>query len=164
MSKTVAQVIDDVIRREGGYVDHPNDRGGPTKYGITQKTLDAYSKKYDIFCMPVKDLSVDKTRMIYRNEYYPSVAILASEYQPQVFDMCVNHGPRTAIKIIQRACQDDLVIDGILGPKTAKAVSRSLTNKAIAYARMAFYAKIVANDHTQIDFLKGWLNRAEEFL
>ena len=39
--KHIDAMITDVIRREGGYVNHPADKGGPTKYGITHKTLTA---------------------------------------------------------------------------------------------------------------------------
>ena len=42
MAVSVRHIIKEIIRREGGYVNHPNDRGGPTKYGVTHKTLSRY--------------------------------------------------------------------------------------------------------------------------
>jgi hypothetical protein len=41
---TKDDIINNIITKEGGYVNNPADRGGKTKYGITQKTWDGYAK------------------------------------------------------------------------------------------------------------------------
>lgn len=63
MNEKVDKMIDDIIRREGEYVDHPNDRGGPTKYGITQKTLSQYLG-YAAVKSDVQNLDIEVARAI----------------------------------------------------------------------------------------------------
>ena len=58
---SVDEMIDDILRREGGYVNHPADRGGPTNYGITQKTLSRYIGRAAL-TSEVKNLSEDVAR------------------------------------------------------------------------------------------------------
>ena len=62
-------VIQDIIKREGGYVDHPNDKGGPTKYGITLKTLAAWRGEVLTGSDDVKALTKEEATRIYREEY-----------------------------------------------------------------------------------------------
>ena len=103
--KSIDQMIQDVLKREGGYVDHPSDRGGPTKYGITQNTLSKYYG-YAATTDEVKALSIDVAEEIYKRNYFygPAINTLVEDIQPFIFDCAVNHGPRTAIKFIQSVC------------------------------------------------------------
>ena len=168
----MAQMIDDVIRREGGYVNHPADRGGPTKYGITQTTLDRWWLDVDGPPLPnVRDMPESLARDIYRHRYYlePGIDKLPEMIQPIVFDAAVNHGPKRAIEMVQAACMaaghDPGPIDGIVGPRTiaaAERYARAFLDHLID-SREVLYREIVERDPSQAVFLDGWMNRLAEF-
>jgi lysozyme family protein len=173
--KTVDDLIGDVLRREGRYVDHPADRGGPTNFGITQATLSRYVG-YAVTAQEVKDLDVDVARDIYENDYYygPGIQKLPEPVQPFLFDCAVNHGPRRAIKFAQNVVNQagyptPLDVDGAVGPNTRKGVQWAQDNmgplflKALFEERKNFYRLIVQNDPSQQVFLRGWMNRVKEF-
>lgn len=160
---TVDDMIDDILRREGGYVDHPADRGGPTNFGITHTTLASYDPK-----LKIERISESTARDVYKCLYYhkPKIHLLPDHIQPQIFDMAVNHGQRSAIRLLQKAINQNpsckISVDGIIGGDTTHT-SNFVRNEDIANIRIGYYADIVANDPSQVVFLKGWLKRAREF-
>ena len=173
--QSINEMIDDILRREGGYVDHPSDPGGPTKFGITQKTLSAYVGRI-VLKKEVEDLSEDIAREIYERNYYigPRIDQLPEFIQPFVFDCAVNHGPRRAIKFVQSVCnqagyQPALSVDGAMGPNTSNGADWANDNmgdvflKALIEERRNFYLTIVAANPSQKVFLNGWMNRVNEF-
>lgn len=171
---TVNEMVDEILRREGGYVNHPNDRGGPTNMGITQKTLSSWlGRKASI--EDVKGLDEETAREIYLKNYLygPRIDLMPEEIVPQAFDISINSGPRTAVKLVQKTVNlagfGPIAADGVMGPKTAKACHSAqeamgcLFNNAIMYERINFYNRIVEKDPSQSVFLKGWTRRAKEF-
>ena len=168
-------MIDAILAKEGGYVNHPADRGGPTNYGITQKTLSRYLEVVVTADM-VKAMDIETARDIYELNYYrkPRIDKLPDALQRFFFESAVNHGPRRAIKFLQEVCNDagfgPLSVDGLMGPKTkaqAFACLEALDEwmlVALVEERQMFYVEIVTNDDTQLAFLKGWLARARSFL
>lgn len=175
MTIDVNNLINEVLSKEGGYVNHEADKGGPTNYGITQMTLSRYLEKV-VTAEEVKALDLETARDIYELRYYrtPRIDKLPEEIQPFVFDCAVNHGPRRAIKFVQNVCNDagfgPMVVDGLMGPKT-KTQSSACYEKlqewmvvALVEERQMFYLNIVASNETQEVFLAGWLNRARSFL
>ncbi len=172
--KQIEKMIDEVLKKEGGFVDHKNDRGGPTNYGITQKTLSKWFGRHATVS-DVRNLKVETAKGIYRQNYYyiPSINELPFEIQPIVFDSSINHGPKRAVKFVQsvinKARFGPTVVDGIIGSKTRVAAFKAddemcaYFNNAIVDERINFYKKIVINDKTQEVFIKGWLARAESF-
>jgi len=169
-------MIDHTLLIEGGYVDHPADRGGPTKYGITQETLSQW-RGYWVSKDEVKALDKTEAKDIYRDEYFmaPRIYMLPEPIKLFVFDCCINHGPSRAIKFVQKTCTKTgiayLKIDGINGPRTLKAAKKACQEFGgykflikLVGERINFYHAIVRRDPTQKVFLKGWLNRAESFL
>lgn len=173
--RTVPEMIDDILRREGGFVDHPADRGGPTKFGVTQKTLSAYIGRVALR-REVEGLSEEVARDIYERNYFygPRIDRLPAPVQSFVFDCAVNHGPRQAVKFVQRVCnharyQPLLSEDGAMGPNTRKAAEWAQAMMgdvfllALIEERKNFYHLIVAARPSQQVFLTGWLNRAAEF-
>jgi lysozyme family protein len=174
MARSLEQMIDDVLRREGGFVDHPSDRGGPTKYGITQATLTRHLGRTATVA-EVRRLTKESAREIYRRDYFeaPRLGQLPEPVQPLLFDSAVNHGPARAIRFLQRVCNDagfgPLTEDGVAGPATrsaALAAERAMGDwliAALVEERRLFYLGIVEADTSQRVFLAGWMNRLAEF-
>lgn len=173
--QSVREMIDNILRREGGYVDHPDDRGGATNYGITIGTLSRYLGRAALKS-DVRNLSEDVARDIYERNYFegPRIHRLPEAIQPFIFDCAVNHGPRRAIKFVQSVVnqtgyQPRLSEDGAMGPNTrkgaewAQAQMGDLFLSALLEERRNFYHTIVATRPSQEVFLKGWLNRVKEF-
>ena len=161
------QILDDIIRREGGFVDHPADRGGPTKYGITQRTLSEWLKR-EATREDVESLTEPAARSIYFDLYLrePRFNQIEDErLRALVVDSGVNHGVRRAAKWLQRAA--GVADDGIVGPRTLAAVngsdSAALYRKVLAQ-RAIFYGKIITNDPSQAVFAHGWMRRLAEFI
>lgn len=168
-------MIQGVLRREGGFVDHPDDRGGPTKFGITQQTLSKYYG-HAATTAEVQSLTVEVAEEIYKRNYYfgPRINTLVELIQPFVFDSAVNHGPRRAIKFVQSVCnqagyQPSLKTDGAVGPNTRKGVQWAhqemgpVLLEALVEERKNFYLLIVDARPSQQVFLKGWMNRLKDF-
>lgn len=170
----INQIIKDIIKREGGFIDHPDDRGGATKYGVTAKSLAHYLGR-EPNTDDIKNISRDDAFEIYYLQYYkrPGIDQLPNEIQELVLDMSVNHGPKRAVKLLQKTLITNGVMiaaDGLIGNKTTAAVAdveRRRGFKAIINGmvdnRVEFYEKIVKHDDSQRVFLAGWVNRAESF-
>lgn len=169
----VEQLLEDVLRREGGYVNHVADKGGPTNFGITQATLSDYLGR-QASIDEVRNLDRELAKEIYVARYLsgPRIDTLPEDLQPQIFDIAVNSGPKKAIKMLQEVL--NLAgfmadIDGVIGPKTRKLAAEAyekmggLLINAISEYREHFYRSIVAKNPSQVVFLKGWIKRAREF-
>ncbi|MEM7047234.1 MAG: glycosyl hydrolase 108 family protein [Pseudomonadota bacterium] len=167
-------MIDDVISREGGFVNHPDDRGGATNYGITQATLSAWLGRRARLA-EVQNLDIDTARAIYARRYLsaPRIDTLTQRIVPFVFDTAVLHGPRSAIRLLQRVLNragfGKVCVDGVIGPQTRKAceaadrVMGPYLLDALCEQRRAIYHRIVARNPSQKVFLRGWLNRLKHF-
>jgi lysozyme family protein len=170
----INQLINEVIKKEGGYVNHPDDHGKATKYGITQATLSGF-RGHACSAADVKALSKAAAAVIYRHQYYikPGFDKLPEALQPVIFDMGVNCGPGRAVKLLQAtlhaAGYNPGPEDGVLGGKTQLAARKAydalgpaLINNLVA-RRCAYYRALVEADASQQVFLNGWLARAESF-
>jgi lysozyme family protein len=161
---TPERIIDDLIRREGGYVNHPADKGGPTKYGLTLDTLSLH-RKARCTAADVQRLTEQEAREIYGRRYVaPYQWIPDDRLQGLIVDMAVNHGPANANRMLQRALR--LRDDGVIGPKTRDAVHAAgpaLFNAVLAQ-RITFYGAIITRNPNQAAFAAGWMNRVAEFL
>lgn len=164
---TIDHIIDEILRREGGFVDNAADRGGPTRYGITLATLQAWRGK-PVTRDDVVNLSEDEARQIYEQEYIvkPGFSRIPFErLRGLLVDCAVNHGTGWAAKALQRAA--GVTADGAIGPATLQAVTGAdpavLYRKVLA-DRIRLYGKIISKDHSQAVFAGGWLNRAAEFV
>lgn len=164
-----AAIIDAIIDREGGYINHPADPGGPTKYGITQKTLSEY-RRIPVTAEAVRTLPRDEAFRIYRDRYVrePGFETLAgpSVRLPEniisfLVDSGVNHGPSRPIKWLQEFVGAN--VDGVIGPQTLRltreatqfqpvdqhlAVSR-LLNFLVA-KRLRFFAHLAQRDANRV--------------
>ncbi len=147
---------------EGGFSDHVADRGGATKYGVTQGLLDAVRERDGEPPMDVRDLTKDQALEIYRSEFWIPCRCdkLPERVAMWVLDTAVNSGMYRAIKMLQ--AEVGAKADGKLGPKSLAKVHaqdpHDLFNRLID-ARAKFVSAIVEKDQSQSVFLKGWENR-----
>lgn len=171
---TIDEMIQDVLEKEGGYVNHVNDRGGPTNRGVTQAALSAYLGR-TASIQEVKNLTMATAAKIYKRNYYysPHIDLLPDLIEPIIFDISVNSGPGRAIKILQQALYDKGYpvgsADGIIGKNTIKYSNqwvnesgKNVINTLVDY-RVNFYKRIIANNPSQKVFERGWMARAESF-
>lgn len=173
---TIDQLIEDVIAREGGYSDHPADRGGPTRWGITQAVARAHGFAGDMRVFPR-----DEASAIYRHLYWhkPRLAALAKRtpaLAAELFDTGVNMGPAVGIRFLQRALNalnrngrdyPDMTADGAIGPVTLAALDSFLTLrgdagevvllKAIEAQQGERYIALAESRPANEAFLYGWL-------
>lgn len=175
MTNFYTQIILALIKREGGFVNHPDDHGGATKYGITQKTLASW-RGSTATVKDVQELTKATATSIYWAEYLHKTHIesLPALIIPMVFDMAVNMGSFRAIGLLQSTVNqlslNFLAVDGILGPKTLATIRALAAHHEVELVpllvrcRMQFYRDLAAKDPSQQIFLAGWLKRAESFL
>lgn len=164
---TLDQIVDLTIKAEGGYVNDPADRGGATKYGITQSVARANGYSGDM-----RDLPLQTAKDIYKREYAikPGFADFPSEVAAELFDTGVNMGTSTATKFLQRAVNvlagSAIAMDGKMGPATRGAVNNYLTSRGNAIENLVKmmecfqgerYAEIVEKNPTQRKFINGWI-------
>jgi lysozyme family protein len=167
-------MINAILKREGStFTDDPADRGGATKYGITQRAWTEALRTQHVIdrgVLDVRDLTEQLAREFYRAMYVQPLAWIDDlELRELVIDCAVNHGAERAVKWMQRAA-GCMAVDGVIGPETRKLVNTfpARTLRAlILIARFKFYAQI-ATDQMPMDpdakFLRGWINRACEFI
>ena len=175
------KMMEYILEVEGGYVHHPADRGGETKYGITRKTLENAFKRRIVTHVNVKDLTPEEANAIYYKMYYvPSEGEWIEENFGKKLalihlDTAINSGVRVAEKFFQRtinyiAGDEVLKVDGFIGPITKRVSQKILSDDVkIRFAcvtylwlRAKYYTDIVNRNHTQRVFLLGWLNRLEK--
>lgn len=164
---TIDALLDDVIRREGGYVHHPADRGGCTHYGITLATL-AEWRRQPVSCDDVRQLTLAEAREVYRRRYVQAPGfdrVTDPALQALLVDYAVHSGPRRAVEALQRAV--GATVDGRLGPQTLAALDRvgpEITQRAVLRLRGEHLAALLQADPTQRVFAAGWLRRLLEFV
>ena len=163
-----SEIIDGIIRREGGFVDHPADRGGPTKYGVTRQTLQRW-RGGPVTIGDVRGLEESEARRIYERLYLAAPgfdrAVGERKLLSLLVDCAVQHGPRRAARWLQAAA--GAAVDGVIGPRTieaVKAAGEKVLYKRVLAARCRFYGNIVARDPSQAAFAAGWAERLAEFI
>lgn len=132
--------IAQLLKHEGGFVNHPNDPGGATNKGITLATWRSYGRDIDgDGDIDVNDLrlltNADATR-VYKQMYWDVIAgdqLVSQSLAEILFDHGVNAGPWRAISMVQEILNRDfgrsLVVDGKIGPVTVNAINNVNQNK-----------------------------------
>lgn len=120
--------LTEVLRHEGGYVDHPADPGGATNMGITRKTLARWrgiSPWWNLPKTAVQALDRSEAAQIYRAGYWDlcRAGEMPAGVDLAVFDYAVNSGPGRAVRTLQHVL--GVPIDGIVGPVTLAAASKA---------------------------------------
>ena len=155
--KSFKEIIEKVLEHEGGYVNDPKDLGGETKYGITKRFYPELN---------IKELTIEKAKQIYKQDYWDKnrVESLPQNLWHIYFDMCVNMGKRTAVKVLQRAANNkgkNIEVDGGLGPATIGALKGVELDRVRAF-RVKYYVDLITARPEQEKFYLGWFRRATE--
>ena len=183
--QTVRQIAEEIVAREGGYVNDPDDPGGATNHGVTIHTMRRLGLDLDgdgdVDAADVRRLSRERAVQIFVTHYFvdPGIAKLPEMLQASVFDMYVNAGGN-AVKILQRLLRDmgqDIAVDGVIGPQTvrgsAAAAAQAPDHLADAYgiARRNYYFALADRRPASRKYARtraggkgGWIRRAEEFI
>ncbi len=160
MAFSISDTIGDVIKREGGLVNDPADKGGETSHGI--------SKVHNPEAWKNGPPTDEQARAIYEQKYLKGThidQIQDPHLQVQLLDFSINSGPLVAIQKLQEILK--VKPDGVLGPVTLDALSKRdmvQVNNQLVAARVRLIGRIVSRAQTQVRFINGWLDRALQFL
>lgn len=143
------EAFERLLGHEGGYVNHPHDPGGETKFGISKRSYPAED---------IKALTVEQAKAIYKRDFWGPAGCdaIPEALRFDVFDTAVNSGVSAAVKMLQRAVGED--VDGVLGPLTLQAISSiPATRLSARYnaTRLAFMSDLP----TWPTFGRGWAKR-----
>jgi len=121
--QTLPKALELMFGHEGGYSNVKTDSGGPTKYGVTHKTLAAHRGVSSVTAEQVKALTLAEAEEIYSKGYWTQSGgdLLPAGLDYAAFDFGVNSGPARAVKVLQRTV--GVAEDGNAGPETLKAVN-----------------------------------------
>jgi lysozyme family protein len=182
------KIAQDIVAREGGFVNDPSDPGGATKHGVTIATMRRLgldlNRDGTVDVADVKALSRDQAVGIFLDHYFkrPGIDRLPEAIQATVFDMYVNAGGN-AVKILQRVLNEaatpgtPLTVDGAIGPITARAAHAAqkamgdFLADAYGIARRDYYFGLAEHRPASRKYARrrdggkgGWITRAEEFI
>ncbi len=183
--QSVTDIAKEIVAREGGYVNDPDDPGGATNFGVTLKTLKGLGTDLTgdgrVDGADLRKLTSDKAADIYVEHYYrrTGIARLPEALQAPVFDMYVNAGAN-AVRILQRLLNEmgqAAAVDGAIGPQTVAAteavagVDAALLADAYGIARRNYYYALADARPASRKYARrkdggkgGWIMRAEEFI
>ena len=183
--QSVKEIATDIVAREGGFVNDPDDPGGATNFGMTIHTMRRLGLDLTgdgvVGIDDVRSLTQAQAVEIFIKHYFerPLIGELPKQLQPTVFDMYVNAGGN-AVKILQQLLRDmgfDVVVDGVLGPQSLAAVRKAMRKApelfvdAYGIARRNYYFRLADRRPASRKYARnraggkgGWIVRAEEFI
>ena len=183
--QTVHQIASEIVAREGGYVNDPDDPGGATNFGVTIHTMRHLgldlTRDGKVNAADVRALTRPQAVDIFINHYFkgPRVADLPEAIHATVFDMYVNAGAN-AVRILQRLLVEmghAIGVDGGIGPQTANASQAAYVDApnyladAYGIARRNYYYALADARPASRKYARrrdggkgGWIKRAEEFI
>jgi lysozyme family protein len=172
----VDELIEDIIEREGGYVNHPADRGGATNWGVTEAVARRQGFVGEMRALPRSDAAAIYKRLYWLGPRFNAVAERAPRLAEEMFDTGINMGTGTATAFLQRALNalnregrdyPDLPVDRTVGPATLAALDAFLAKrgkaaqgvllKAIEALQGVHYLNIAEARPAQEAFVYGWL-------
>lgn len=182
---SVLEMAREILDREGGYVNDPDDPGGATKHGVTIGTMRRLGLDLNgdglVDARDVRQLSRAQAEQIFLRHYFhaPRIPMLPQKLQASAFDMYVNAGSQ-AVYILQKLlCQMgyDVRVDGRIGPITARASHNAADVETQAFvdaygiARRCYYLDLADRRPSLRKYARrrtggkgGWIKRAEEFI
>jgi len=179
----VDRLVDALIEREGGYVAHPADKGGPTCFGITEDVARAQGYRGRMQNLPRGEAAAIYRRLYWLRPRFDEIAKRSGRLAGELFDTGVNMGPAVAVTFLQRALTAlnrggsdylDLVPDGRIGPATltaldcffqirGKSSGETVLLRALEALQGERYLRLAERRPANEAFLYGWLaNRIGE--
>ncbi len=181
----ITDIANEIVAREGGYVNDPDDPGGATKYGVTIHTMRRLGLDLNgdgkVDAADVQRLDRTQAVAIFIEHYLqrPRIDRLPQVIQASVFDMYVNAGAQ-AVRILQRLLVEMRIpvsVDGVIGPQTIAAATRAANSApdhladAYGIARRNYYYALADRRPASRKYARrrnggkgGWITRAEEFI
>ena len=170
------EIIVEVLEAEGGFVHDPDDKGGATNHGVTQKSYSEFLGRQATID-EMKNMTTDDAKECYMKDFWIPAKIdrLPDNLKHIYFDMVVNMGRKNAGKIIQQAVNTKkgsavLDVDGIVGSGTLSHVNDLtlqdvLVERSMFFANNCFDGSRFAKRTRQNKFLRGWIfHRVFHFL
>ena len=180
MSDLYNKAFEHTMKNEGGYADHPADRGGETFMGITRKnhpdwegweSVDNLKKSGHIKDAHKLPAMMAQAQSFYKKHYWDRVKAenFEGELSLVLFDTSVHSGVGRASKLLQESVGyiiPNIAVDGKIGRLTIQAVQGFISMKDVntlitiySILRGKFYLDIIARDKTQTVFLRNWMRR-----
>ena len=183
--RSVRDIAQEILAREGGYVNDPDDPGGATNHGVTIHAMRRLGLDLTgdgkVDTNDLRVLTADKALQIFIDEYFkkPGLDALPAPRQASVFDMSVNAGSN-AVKILQRLLNQmriSVSVDGAVGPQTVAACETAMASApdhfvdAYGIARRNYYYALADGRVASRKYARrrdggkgGWITRAEDFV
>jgi lysozyme family protein len=179
----IDQLIEALIEREGGYVNHPADNGGPTCFGVTEAVARAHGYAGAMRNLPREQAAAMYRRIYWLRPRFDEIAKRSQRLAAELFDTGVNMGPAVAATFVQRALTalnrngsdyPDLVPDGRIAEHTlfaldaffavrGKAGGETVLLRALEALQGERYLRLAERRPANEAFLYGWLaNRIGE--
>ena len=166
----------EIVMKEGGYVDDPFDSGGKTRYGITERVARAHGYKG-----AMRKLSLQTAERIYKAAYWHplelgEISLIDANVAFKLFDIAVNMGTHRAGVFLQRCLNvfndrerhyKDIAEDGAVGPKTIAALyayfgvrpkdGAEVLVRSLNCLQGAFYIDLAERRQKAERFVFGWM-------
>ena len=164
------------VGNEGNYSNNPNDSGGETKYGITEKVA-----RENGYYGPMIDMPLSFAHKVYKSEYWDklnldSISNISTNVANEMFDTGVNMGIVEAGKILQRCLNvlnnmgsiyPDITLDGVIGQQTINALTKYINYRksdSTLYVMMnclqgSYYVDLAEKREKDETFIYGWFSK-----
>ncbi len=176
-NSNVDHLLDQLVEREGEFIDHPADRGGATCYGVSEAVARAHGYRGTMRALPRDEALAIYRRLYWLRPRFDQVAARAARIAAELFDTGVNMGPAVAATFLQRALTAlnrsgkdfaDLVPDGRIGPNSLAALDAFLAFRgqrggetvllrALEALQGERYLRLAERRPANEAFLYGWL-------
>lgn len=172
----IEKLIDEVIGREGGYSHHPADRGGPTRWGVTEAVARAHGYQGTMREFPREDAVAIYRRLYWTKPGFDRIAAVAPKLAAELFDTGVNMGPATAAGFLRRALNalnrcgsdyGDVAVSGLVDNPLVAALEAYVARrapggeavliKAVEALQGERYVRLAETRPANEAFVYGWL-------
>lgn len=176
------EMFNEILRKEGGYSNHPDDKGEETRWGITEKVARAHGYSGDMRKLPKNTATAILEADYWKAPRFDEVANFSTDIAMELCDTGINMGPSVATKMLQRwlnvfnqqgKLYPDMTIDGQIGPRTLTALRIFLMKrgiegecvllKSLNCTQGARYLELAEHHATNEEFIYGWVKERVTF-